>query len=233
VIAMKLLALKLMVSLLAITLAGCAEIGARDFPPERVYIPAGSPIETTADGSIFSKAGQDSLLGQDRARRPGDLITILVDEQVSASTSASSNASRNSATTALTAGALGEINRRFGNAGLPWPVDISPSESAIDSSGEGSAAQQGRIAGEVTAVVTEVLPNGLLAIRGYKRMELTRGAQIIRLTGLVRPSDIQPDNTVRSRRLADADISFAAKGELADASRAGWMNRALLRVWPF
>jgi len=53
------------------------------------------------------------------------------------------------------------------------------------------------------------------------------------LTGLVRPSDIQPDNTVRSRRLADADISFAAKGELADASRAGWMNRALLRVWPF
>ena len=111
---MKLLALKLMVSLLAITLAGCAEIGARDFPPERVYIPAGSPIETTADGSIFSKAGQDSLLGQDRARRPGDLITILVDEQVSASTSASSNASRNSATTALTASALGEINRGLG-----------------------------------------------------------------------------------------------------------------------
>jgi flagellar L-ring protein precursor FlgH len=220
-------------SLFVITLTGCAEVGIRDLPPERVYVPVSSPSRDTADGSIFSRAGQDSLLGQDRARRPGDLLTILVDEQVSASTSASSNASRNSATTALSTGALGEINRRFGNAGLPWPVDISPSESAIDSSGEGSAAQQGRIAGEVTAVVTEVLPNGLLAVRGYKRMELTRGTQIIRLTGLVRPSDIQPDNTVRSRRLADADISFAAKGELADASRAGWMNRALLRVWPF
>ncbi len=218
---------------LVVTLTGCAEVGVRDLPPERVYVPSGAPIQERADGSIFSRAGQDSLLGQDRARRPGDLVTILIDEQVSASTSASSNASRNSATTALTTGALGEINRRFGNAGLPWPVDINPSESAIDSSGEGGAAQQGRIAGEVTAVVTEVLPNGLLAIRGYKRMELTRGAQIIRLTGLVRPSDIQPDNTVRSRRLADADISFAAKGELADVSRAGWMNRALLRVWPF
>lgn len=218
---------------LLVILTGCAEVGVRDLPPERVYVPSGAPIQESADGSIFSRAGQDSLLGQDRARRPGDLVTILIDEQVSASTSASSNASRNSATTALTTGALGEINRRFGNAGLPWPVDINPSESAIDSSGEGGAAQQGRIAGEVTAVVTEVLPNGLLAIRGYKRMELTRGAQIIRLTGLVRPSDIQPDNTVRSRRLADADISFAAKGELADVSRAGWMNRALLRVWPF
>jgi flagellar L-ring protein precursor FlgH len=221
------------VVVLLVALTGCAEVGVRDLPPERVYVPVGTPVQEAADGSIFSRAGQDSLLGQDRARRPGDLVTILIDEQVSASTSASSNASRNSATTALTTGALGEINRRFGNAGLPWPVDINPSESAIDSSGEGGAAQQGRIAGEVTAVVTEVLPNGLLAIRGYKRMELTRGAQIIRLTGLVRPSDIQPDNTIRSRRLADADISFAAKGELADVSRAGWMNRALLRIWPF
>jgi flagellar L-ring protein precursor FlgH len=218
---------------LLVALTGCAEVGVRDLPPERVYVPVGTPVQEASDGSIFSRAGQDSLLGQDRARRAGDLLTILIDEQVSASTSASSNASRNSATTALTTGALGEINRRFGNAGLPWPVDINPSESAIDSSGEGGAAQQGRIAGEVTAVVTEVLPNGLLAIRGYKRMELTRGAQIIRLTGLVRPSDIQPDNTIRSRRLADADISFAAKGELADVSRAGWMNRALLRIWPF
>jgi flagellar L-ring protein precursor FlgH len=221
------------VVVLLVALTGCAEVGVRDLPPERVYVPVGTPVQEAADGSIFSRAGQDSLLGQDRARRAGDLLTILIDEQVSASTSASSNASRNSATTALTTGALGEINRRFGNAGLPWPVDINPSESAIDSSGEGGAAQQGRIAGEVTAVVTEVLPNGLLAIRGYKRMELTRGAQIIRLTGLVRPSDIQPDNTIRSRRLADADISFAAKGELADVSRAGWMNRALLRIWPF
>lgn len=223
----------LVVFVLALALTGCAEVGVRDLPPERVYVPVGTPVAEAADGSIFSRAGQDSLLGQDRARRPGDLVTILIDEQVSASTSASSNASRNSATTALSASALSEINRRFGNAGIPWPVDINPSESAIDSSGEGGAAQQGRIAGEVTAVVTEVLPNGLLAIRGYKRMELTRGAQIIRLTGLVRPSDIQPDNTIRSRRLADADISFAAKGELADVSRAGWMNRALLRIWPF
>lgn len=215
-------------------LGGCAEVGVRDLPPERVYIPSNArPAPTVADGSIFSRAGQDSLLGLDRARRPGDLVTVLIEERVSASSSASANASRNSATTALNGSALGEIDRRFRNAGLPWPADINPGESAIESTGEGSAQQQGRITGEVTAVVTEVLPNGLLAVRGYKRMELARGAQIVRVTGLVRPSDIQPDNTVRSRRLADADISFASKGELADASRAGWMNRALLRLWPF
>ena len=221
-------------AIIASLLSGCAEIGVRDIPPERVYVPSSQrPATPIADGSIFSRAGQDSLLGQDRARQPGDILTVLIDEQVSASSSASNNALRNSATTALTKSALGEVDRRFRNAGIPWPVDINPGESAIESKGEGRAQQEGRIAGEVTAVVTEVLPNGLLAIRGYKRLELTRGVQLIRLTGLVRPTDIQPDNTVRSRRLADADISFASKGELADASRAGWMNRALLRLWPF
>jgi len=212
-------------------LVGCAEIGVRDVPPERVYIPSNRQASPpAADGSIFSRAGQDSLLGQDRARQPGDILTVLIDEQVSASSSATNNASRNSATTALTPIALADLNRRLGKA---WASDINPAESAIESKGEGSAEQAGRIEGEVTAVVTEVLPNGLLAIRGYKRLELTRGVQLIRLTGFVRPMDIQPDNTVRSRRLADADISFAAKGELADASRAGWMNRALLKLWPF
>ncbi len=213
---------------------GCAEIGLRDIPPERVFVPSSQqPIPIEANGSIFSRAGQDSIIGNDRSRRQGDLVTVLIEEQVSASSSASSNASRNSATTALNGSALGELDRRFKNAGIPWPIDINPAESAIESKGEGSAEQQGRITGSVTAVVTEVLPNGLLVVRGYKRMELARGAQIVRLTGLVRPSDIQPDNTVRSRRLADAEITFASKGELADASRSGWMNRTLLRLWPF
>lgn len=212
-------------------LVGCAEVGFRDVPPERVYIPSSQQqAAVVADGSIFSRAGQDSLLGQDRARQPGDILTVLIDEQVSASSSASNNSTRNSATTALTPTALADLNRRLGKA---WAADINPGDSTIESKGEGTAEQQGRIAGEVTAVVTEVLPNGLLAIRGYKRLELTRGVQLIRLTGFVRPMDIQPDNTVRSRRLADADISFASKGELADASRAGWMNRALLKLWPF
>lgn len=186
-----------------------------------------------ADGSIFSKAGQGGLTGTYLARQVGDLVTVLLEEQMSASTSASSNASRNSATTALTTGALASLDSKLSRAGVPWPADINPGKSAIDSSGQGSAEQQGRITGEVTAVVTEVLPNGILVVRGYKRMELARGTQVIRVTGLVRPTDIQPDNTIRSRRLADADIAVASRGELADASRAGWMNRALLRLWPF
>jgi len=154
----------------------------------------------------------------------------LIDETMSASSSTSSVATRNSKTTALTAGALGTLQKKFGSN---WPTDINPGASAIDSQGTGTAEQAGKVSGSLTAVVTEVLPNGLLVVRGYKRTALRAGSQVMRVTGLVRPSDIQPDNTVRSRRLADAEISVAGRGELADASRSGWMNRALLRIWPF
>lgn len=217
----------------AMALAGCAEIGERDLPPERVYIPYSTPAVRAPDGSIFSNAGQESLLGREKARAPGDLITILIEESVAASASASSNTSRASTTTALTPNSLAWIDGQLAGYGIPWPQDMDPSQSSIGSTGTGGAEQAGQITGEVTAVVTEVLPNGLLAVRGYKRMTLTRGAQVIRISGLVRPADIQPDNTIRSRRLADAEISVAGRGELADASRSGWMNRALLRLWPF
>ena len=213
--------------------SACADIAQRDLPPERVYMAPDQNQLPEPDGSIYSRIGQEGLLGVDKARRPGDLVTILIEEQVSASTSATGNASRTSKSTALTAGALSGLDRRLGKLGLPWPSDINPAASEISSTGVGKADEQGRIAGSVTGVVTEVLPNGLLAVRAYKRMELSRGAQIVKVQGLVRPSDIQPDNTVRSRRLADAEISFAAKGELADASHSGWMNRALLKIWPF
>ena len=218
---------------LALTLVGCAEIGERDLPPERVYIPYAAPAARAPDGSIFSNMGQESLLGREKARAPGDLVTILIEESVAASASASSNSSRASTTTALTPNSLSWIEGQLNGYGIPWPQDMDPAQSSIGSTGEGGAEQAGQITGEVTGVVTEVLPNGLLAVRGYKRMTLTRGSQIIRISGLVRPADIQPDNTVRSRRLADAEISVAGRGELADASRSGWMNRALLRLWPF
>jgi flagellar L-ring protein precursor FlgH len=217
----------------AVLLSGCAEVGERDLPPERIYVSPRTAEAVSPDGSIFSQIAQDGLLGQERARGPGDLVTVLIEENVTASTSASNGSSRTSKTTALSAGALKGIDTAFAKAGLPWPLDMNPAASGIDSSGKGTAAAEGNIKGQLTAVVTEVMPNGLLAIRAYKRMQLSTGSQIVRLNGLVRPSDIQPDNTVRSRRLADADISFAGAGELADASRSGWMNRALLRFWPF
>jgi flagellar L-ring protein precursor FlgH len=85
----------------------------------------------------------------------------------------------------------------------------------------------------VSVTVTEVLANGNLMVRGEKQLALTEGTEIIQVSGIIRPDDVSPNNTVLSRRLANAQIAYRGTGELANAAKAGWGTRALLSLWPF
>ena len=95
--------------------------------------------------------------------------------------------------------------------------------------GESSASQQNFLRGSITVRVTDVLPNGALAIRGEKWIKLNQGDEYIRLQGLVRPEDIDVTNRVSSQRIADARISYSGKGDLANASQPGWFTRLFNR----
>lgn len=77
-----------------------------------------------------------------------------------------------------------------------------------------------------------MLANGALVVAGDKRVTLNRGEEQVQLTGLVRPEDIGPDNSVASTRVADARIRYSGSGELADASRQGWLARFFAKVTP-
>lgn len=82
--------------------------------------------------------------------------------------------------------------------------------------------------------VAEVLPNGNLVVRGEKWMTLNRGDEFIRISGIVRPDDISPNNTVVSTRLANAQISYSGTGTLADSQSMGWLARFFnSEYWPF
>ena len=70
-------------------------------------------------------------------------------------------------------------------------------------------------------------------VRGEKQLALTEGAEIIQVSGIVRTDDIAPNNTVQSRRLANAQIVYRGSGDLANATKAGWGTSALLKLWPF
>ena len=87
------------------------------------------------------------------------------------------------------------------------------------------------LAGSITVTVTEVLPNGVLRIRGEKWLSLTNGEEYIRLTGLVRPQDIRPDNTLASNRIADARIAYGGTGDFDQANQMGWMGRFFNSEW--
>ena len=85
----------------------------------------------------------------------------------------------------------------------------------------------------VAVSVVEVMRNGNLVVRGEKQLALTEGAEIIQVSGIVRTDDIAPNNTVQSRRLANAQIVYRGSGDLANATKAGWGTSALLKLWPF
>jgi flagellar L-ring protein precursor FlgH len=85
----------------------------------------------------------------------------------------------------------------------------------------------------VAVTVVDVLANGNLVLRGEKQLALTEGAEIIQVAGIIRPEDVAPNNTVQSRRLANAQITYRGTGDLAAASKPGWGTSMLLKLWPF
>ena len=81
--------------------------------------------------------------------------------------------------------------------------------------------------------MTQVLPNNSLLIQGQKNLSLTEGSETVRIRGVISMDDIQPDNTVLSSRIANAQISYKGAGNLADVSKLGWGTKVFNKVWPF
>ena len=88
--------------------------------------------------------------------------------------------------------------------------------------------------GSVTVTVADVLPNGIIAVRGEKWMTLNTGDELVRISGIVRADDISTDNMVSSTRIADARITYSGTGAFANASQPGWLDRFFISpLWPF
>ena len=99
--------------------------------------------------------------------------------------------------------------------------------------GTGTADQSNALSGEISVTVAEVLPNGTMIVQGQKTLTLNRGDEFVQVRGVVRPADIDRDNRVLSTRVADARISYTGRGDVARASRQGWLNRFFQTVSPF
>ena len=120
---------------------------------------------------------------------------------------------------------------RSGIAGFNTGVELGGNRGF---NGEADANQSNSLTGSITVTVADVLPNGLLAVRGEKWITLNNGDELIRLSGLIRPDDIGADNSVPSTRIADARITYSGTGAFANASKPGWLSQFFMSpVWPF
>ncbi|MNH14342.1 Flagellar L-ring protein precursor [compost metagenome] len=122
-------------------------------------------------------------------------------------------------------------NNPFGDGDLSLSAGYSGDRST---KGDSKAAQGNTLTGSITVTVADVLPNGIIAVRGEKWLTLNTGDELVRIAGMIRADDIATDNTVPSTRVADARITYSGTGSFADASQPGWLDRFFISpLWPF
>ena len=227
--------------LLAVTAlaSACASLpGARPAPYKPMTFPGMRPPPQSS-GAIYQSGYSNNLFSDTKAHRVGDLLTIVLQEKTQASKSASTNAKKKDSVS-ITDPVLFGSPVRFNAPGiLPLASNRSNGlgnslDSSQDFGGSGDTSQSNSLTGNITVVVTRVLSNGNLVVQGSKHLTLNQGDELIRIRGLVRPEDIQQDNTVISTRVGDAEITYSGSGVVADASHMGWLSRFFMSVfWPF
>jgi flagellar L-ring protein precursor FlgH len=191
-----------------------------------VTMPTAVPIATApANGGIFQASeGYAALYEGMRARRVGDPLTIVLVERTSASKSA--------ATKLDSGGGFSLTPPSTGALSLFKTTDASLS-GARNFNGTGTADQANALSGEVSVTVAAVYPNGTMLVQGQKRVTLNRGDEFVQIKGIVRVADIDANNRVPSTRVADARIAYTGKGDVARASRQGWLSRFFQILSPF
>ena len=167
-------------------------------------------------GSIVNLASRRDLYGNGRASQVGDILSIQLNESTSASKNASTSGEKSSSTTLSAPTVLGKDWDKF---------DTSISGPTSTFEGDGSSDISNSLNGTISVTVHEVLPNGILVVRGEKWLNLNQGDEYIQLSGMVRPQDIAADNTVSSEKLADARISYSGTGQVSDTNVMGWLSK--------
>ncbi|MGD2037885.1 MAG: flagellar basal body L-ring protein FlgH [Desulfobacterales bacterium] len=238
-------------TLLIAGLTGCAATR-QALPPVAEKIPVKQTMQIKAEplpppefqGSIYAAGSSfNDFFIDTKARQVGDIVTVKISESSKATNSADTKAGR---TSSLEAG----IDTLFGTedwyrdkvldnvpSALPKPDPFgNPSVKgslSSDFDGSGSTSRSGDLSAFITCRVTEVLPNGNLYIVGSREVLVNHETQMIILSGVIRPRDINDDNVILSTFVSDAKIAYSGSGIVNDRQRPGWLANLLNSVWPF
>ncbi|WP_323846739.1 flagellar basal body L-ring protein FlgH [Microbulbifer magnicolonia] len=211
---------------LLLLVAGCAQLPRSSVVSQEEWVSIPLPPPARADGAIYQpERGYRPLFEDRRPRMAGDLLTIVFNEQVSASKRSDSNANRSGAAS-LTATVVPDGLESL----MDYGFDI---EGSNDFEGGGGASARNTFTGTMTVTVLEVLPNSNLRVRGEKQILINQGTEYIRFSGIIDPREISGANTVRSTQVAEARIEYVGDGYIDEAQHMGWLQRLFLNLSPF
>lgn len=217
---------------LPILFSGCA------YMPHKPLVDGSTSAQPTAaaapqpNGSIFQTAqpmnyGYQPLFEDRRPRNVGDMLTIVLQENVSASKNSSASASRTGSSSLGFETTPRYLQGLFGNDRAS--VDVK-GENIFG--GRGGANASNTFSGTITVTVNEVLVNGNLSVIGEKQIAINQGTEFIRFSGVVNPRTISGSNSVTSTQVADARIEYVGNGYINEAQTMGWLQRFFLNFSP-
>ena len=249
--------------LLALALLGLAAAACRvpegmpgkahvDPDPPRVLAPPAPDVpahESTAGSLWRGDASRRFLAFENRAKRVGDLVTVLIEESAEAENEATTELDRQSNIQATldsdvalqtlvtkpirTLLSLIGFTDQRNDSDPQGPVSVVDAQTSAAYEGEGKLERRASFTTKVACMVTEITPSGLMRLEGTRNLTINEETQIIRLSGFVRPEDVRIDNTVPSTLVASADIEYTGVGVVSDEQRVPWLARVLKLVLPF
>lgn len=216
---------RILVLAIAAMSAACAVAPEQDEPyrPPPFVQQAYEPVSS---GAIY-QAGTEVRLFEDlKAGRVGDILTVRLVERTDASKNSSTSTSKQSEASITNPVVFGNP---ITHNGVPVFDGSLSGDQSFD--GSGSSSQSNSLIGDITVTVIERLPNGNLRIAGEKWVTINQGKEFIRMSGIIRPYDIEPDNSLLSGKVADAQITYSSKGVMAAANRMGLFARFFQSVF--
>lgn len=220
-------------------LTACTTTSVKRDPSYAAVRPVAVPAEPKKDGAIFDVGTNISLYEDYRARRVGDILTVKLEEKtIGEKTSATIinkiNSNNITSPTILGSdvafnapGILPLASNKNNNLGMSL-------ESQTAFNGLGDSDLNNKLTGDISVSVVEVLANGNMVIRGEKVMTINQGNEYLRIAGMISPRDINADNSISSKRIADVQMSYVGDGQTNDANVMGWLGKFFISaLMPF
>jgi len=193
-----------------------------------LLIPAACGAPARAD-SLWARAeAPGNMFADTKARRTGDIVTVLIQEQLLVANAQDRNHEKETKTKF-------SINL-FRLFGFDTPAAEQPAadwSADREHTGKGDFKSTDKMVIRLTATVKEALPNGNLLIEGTRQLDTGGETRQVCVAGIIRPEDIQADNTVLSEKIADAKILYGSRGPIVRTSSQGWAEKILTHLWPF
>lgn len=188
--------------------------------------PPAAGAAAAASGGIYQPAAYRPLFEDRKPRYVGDILTVNLNEKLNASQTANSSTERTSDVELALPGVKGLLGAKVN----PLSATASTSD-AFD--GKGATTSTNAFTGTITVTVIEVLANGNLVIAGEKQIGIRRNSEVLKFTGVVNPSQIQPGNVISSTQVADVRLDYRGGGYIEEAQVKGWLTRFFDSFTPF